>query len=100
MGTKDLANKLYYELDWTFVEAMARRMDKNKLPEGKYERYNWKKPINMDDLVQALTRHFIEIQKGNFEDEGEAFGHLTALAINAMMITYQLKNNESTNLTN
>lgn len=96
MGTKDLANKLYYELDWGFIEDMARRMNKNKLPEGKYERYNWKKPINVDELIQALTRHFMEIQKGNYEDEGELLGHFTALAINSMMITYQLKHNANT----
>jgi len=34
----------------------------------------------------------MEIMQGNYDDE-QYFGHLVAVACNAFMITYQLKNN-------
>jgi hypothetical protein len=69
---------------------MAERMDMNK---GKYPPYNWKKDIDPQKLKEALSRHFVEVQKGNYDDEQE-FGHLYALACNAMMIISQLKNHD------
>jgi len=89
-GLKEENGKLEYELDWEFIEKMAERMALNK---GKYPQYNWHNGIDVDKLKQALTRHFIEVQKGNYSDEQE-LGHIIALATNAMMITYQLKNQE------
>jgi len=88
-GIKEANNKLSYELDWEFIEKMAIRMDKNK---GKYPPYNWQKPINIEKLKEALTRHFIEVQKGNYKDEDMELGHLEAIALNVMMIHYQLRN--------
>jgi hypothetical protein len=84
---KEEEGKLRYELDWEFVELIAKRMSLNK---GKYEPYNWKNPIAVERLLQAQSRHFIEVMKGNYSDEQE-YGHLVALACNAMMIIYQLK---------
>lgn len=89
-GEKEEKDKLSYELDWTFVEGMAERMFLNK---GKYPPYNWQKPIDVEKLNQALVRHFVEIQKGH-EDQQQTHGHYYALAVNAMMIVYQLKNRE------
>ncbi len=86
-GIKEDEEKLYYELDWEFVEGMAKRMQTNK---GKYPKWNWMKGIDVDKLNQAMTRHFIEIQKGNLSDE-QKFGHYYALACNSMMIIHQLK---------
>ena len=88
-GIKEQNGKLFYEIDWEFVEEMAKRMASNK--GDKYPVFNWKKPIEVSELDAAMTRHFIEIQKGNFDDDGQFAGHYIALACNAMMAVYQLK---------
>lgn len=88
-GYKEKDNKLSYELDFDFVEAMTKRIEN----EPKYPPYNWKKPMDINDLANALFRHVIEIKKGNLNDNGD-LGHLIAVANNAMFMYYQLKNNE------
>ena len=88
-GIKESTGKLAYELDFNFIESLAARMAKNK---DKYEPYNWQRPIDIDQLKQSLFRHCMEVMKDNYEDEGDALGHLEAIAINAMIINYQLKN--------
>lgn len=95
IGIKESNNKLFYELDWEFIEMMAKRMAENK--GDKYPRFNWKNPIVFEELNQALIRHFIEVQKNNYRDGDEEFGHLTALACNAMMMIYQLKIQDENN---
>jgi len=85
-GTKEIEGKLDYELSWEFIEGLAKRMAMNK---GKYEPYNWKKPMNVEKLKQALTRHFMEIMKGNYSDEQEN-GHFYGVVANCMMILHQL----------
>lgn len=87
-GVKDEAGKLFYEIDWDFVEGIAKRMAANK---GKYEPFNWTKKLDTNKLNQALIRHFIEIQKGNFQDEGDPYGHYYAIVCNIMMTIFQLK---------
>ncbi len=87
MGIKEEEGKLEYEIDWEFVEGMAKRMSLNK---GKYPPYNWKSKIEIGKLKAALTRHFVEIMKGNYDDEQD-MGHFYALACNAMMICAQKK---------
>lgn len=84
---KESDNKLSYELDRYFIEAMAKRMDQNK---GKYPPYNRKKPMDIESLKQALLRHTIEVMKGNYNDN-EELDHISAIACNAMFIYYQLK---------
>lgn len=88
-GLKEEDDKLDYEIDWEFVQLMAARMSLNK---DKYPPYNWQKPIDIVKLKGALTRHFVEVMKNNHDDEQEN-GHLVALALNAMMIVFQIKNN-------
>ncbi len=87
---KESDNKLSYELDRYFIEAMAKRMDQHK---GKYPPYNRQKPMDVQKLKEALNRHNVEIQKGNYDDE-DKYDHLSAIACNAMFIYYQLKNND------
>ena len=87
-GVKQSSNKLNYELDFEFIKQMAERMQTNK---GKYDPYNWKKPIEVHELQQAIFRHVVEIMKGNYEDDGRELGHLESLACNAMMLNYQIK---------
>lgn len=88
IGAKESEGKLNYELDWEFIQQMAERMSQNK---GKYEPYNWKKPMEVDKLKQSLFRHVIEVMKGNYSDDGNTFGHVLSIALNAMMIKYQLE---------
>jgi hypothetical protein len=89
-GVKETEGKLNYELDWEFIQQLAERMSQNK---GKYEPYNWAKPMDVEKLKQSLFRHVIEVMKGNYSDDGREFGHWESIALNAMMINYQLKNN-------
>ena len=88
---KETKGKLHYELDFEFIKQMAERMASNK---GKYEPYNWQKLDNIEDLKQSLFRHVLEIMNGNYKDDNREFGHLEAVAINAMFINYQLKRNQ------
>ena len=96
-GTKQSEGKLNYELDFGFIKQLAERMAQNK---GKYPPWNWKKPINPEELKQALYRHINEVMEGTTEDEGREFGHLESIAINAMMINYQLKYHATSKKTN
>lgn len=89
-GKKEVDGKLNYELDWEFIQQMAERMSHNK---GKYEPFNWKRLMDVEKLKQSLFRHVIEIMKGNYSDDGRAAGHLESVALNALFINYQLKNN-------
>ena len=88
---KETNGKLFYELDFGFITQMAERMASNK---GKYEPYNWQKLDNIADLKQSLFRHVLEVMNGNYKDDNREFGHLEAVAINAMFINYQLRRNE------
>ena len=87
---KETEGKLNYELDFEFIKQMAERMASNK---GKYEPYNWQKLDNIADLKQSLFRHVLEVMNSNYKDDNREFGHLEAVAINAMFINYQLKRN-------
>lgn len=96
-GIKDNNGKLFYELDFRFIQAMAQRMADNK--KDKYPRWNWKKSIDIEELKQATFRHMIEVMEGNYDDEGKEYDHLVALSCNAMMLRYRLKaEKESVNL--
>lgn len=93
LGHKEDEGKLFYELDWEFIEQMAQRMQSNK-SNGKYERWNWMRPIDPEKLKQPSIRHMVEIMKGNYEDDGRPYGHLEALACNMMMLSRALKNKD------
>jgi hypothetical protein len=91
LGTKQSEGKLNYELDFGFITQIAERMAQNK---NKYEPYNWKKPIDVELLKQALFRHVIAVMNGKYDDDGREFGHLESIALDAKMINYQLKYNK------
>lgn len=91
IGIKESTHKLIYDIDFDFIKRMAGRMQRNK---DKYPIGNWKKNIDVEELKQALFRHTMEIMEGNYDDE-QYYGHLVAVACNAFMITYQLKNADS-----
>jgi len=89
-GVKHSEGKSAMELDFDFIRQMAERMDSNK-KNGKYEKWNWKKQLDYKDLAAATMRHLLEIMEDRFEDDGRPYGHLEAIATNAMMINYNLK---------
>lgn len=92
-GYKEHANKTdYSEIDFAFLTQLARRMNKNK---GKYPKNNWKKPIDVEKLKQAMFRHVISVMQGEYRDDGRDQGHLEAIALGAMMINYQLKHHKN-----
>lgn len=87
---KDSHGKLFYELDWRFIQQIAERLSDSK---GKYPLYNWKKKMDdsqIEEIKQAVTRHFIEFIEGNYEDDGRPFGHIEAIVTNLMIVNYQL----------
>jgi len=90
-GVKESKGKLFYEFDWEFIEAAAKRMQENK---GKYEPFNWKKKIDPELLLQSINRHHIEVMKGNYKDGEDELGHIVSYFCNAMMLYHQLKNHK------
>lgn len=95
--TKITENKLFYELDFDFLTEMAKRMQANK--SGKYERFGWKAGVPLEEVKQAGLRHYLEVMKDNYEDDGEKYGHIVATAINCMLMLHELKRkkNEQSN---
>lgn len=91
-GIKEKDGKLFYEIDFRFIEAMAQRMADNK--GDKYPAFNWKKPLDVEELKQAINRHHVEVMDGVYRDGEEEFGHVVAYACNAMMLWYQLKHHK------
>jgi hypothetical protein len=88
-GIKESEGKLNVEYDWEFLKGQMNRMSKNK---DKYPKNNWKKPMDVEQLKEPLFRHTLEVMNNNFEDDGDAMGHLYAISLNAMMIFTQLNN--------
>lgn len=87
-GKKESEGKLNVEYDWDFLKAQMDRMAKNK---SKYPKNNWKKPMDIESLKDALFRHTLEVMSDNFEDDEDKLGHLSAIALNAMFIFNHLK---------
>ena len=83
--------KLTWEVDFEFLEGIAKRMEVS----SKYPPYNWQKPLDHKKLLTAGFRHYVQIMKGDFEDDGQEYGHLFAVATNLMMAYYQLKYNKN-----
>lgn len=86
-GYKETKDKLIYDIDFDYITGMAERMQMNR---GKYAVGNWKQPLEVDELKQALFRHVISIMQDEYSDE-QIYGHLYAVGCNAFMIIEQLK---------
>lgn len=86
-GYKETKDKLIYDIDFDYITGMAERMQLNR---DKYPVGNWKKPLDVEGLKQALFRHVIAIMQDVYHDEQD-FGHLYAVGCNAFMIIEQLK---------
>ena len=94
-AAKDEASKpSFAEINPEFLLAMAERMTKNK---GKYEPFNWQKPCDINLLLDAAQRHLLALRMPEQEKVEEThLDHAVALALNAMIIHYQLRHNERT----
>ena len=91
VGLKHSKGKLMVdELDWTFIEEMAKGMS---LAKNKYPPKNWQKPIDIESLKAACQRHLLEVWKDEYTDPEDSISHLAKIANNAMIMYYQLKNN-------
>ena len=92
---KDQSNKpSFAEIDPEFLLAMAERMTNNK---GKYEPFNWQKPCDINLLLDAGQRHLLALRMPQQAAVEEThLDHAVALALNAMIIHYQLRHNERT----
>ncbi len=89
--TKQSEGKLFYEIDWEFIEGMATRMALNK-QNGKYDRFGWRdNGVDISEMNQALVRHLIAILKGELQDDEQQYSHYYALACNSMLIVNSLK---------
>lgn len=87
-STKQTEGKLFWEMNWDYLQGVAQRMQANK--GDKYEKFAWKKGVNVDEINQAILRHTVEIMKGNTIDDTE-YGHYEALCCNAMLAVHELK---------
>lgn len=86
-GIKQTEGKTSYsEIDWSFIEKMAKCMNLNK---GKYPPKNWQKPMEAELLLDAAQRHLIELRRGELFDKENGAEHATAVALNMMMYSYQ-----------
>jgi hypothetical protein len=95
-GYKETKDKLIYDIDFDYISGMAERMQLNR---DKYPVGNWKKPLDVEGLKQALFRHVIAIMQDEYSDE-QRYGHLYAVGCNSFMIIQQLKNERSKSLLN
>jgi len=97
-GYKETTGKLFYELDFSFITAIAERMASNKY---KYPMYNWITPMTdeaLENMKQAIFRHVLAVMQGELEDEGREYGHLEAIVCNIMIYMYQLKLKKKTKI--
>lgn len=89
-GIKQTEGKTSYsEIDWSFIEKMAKCMNLNK---GKYPPKNWQKPMEAELLLDAAQRHLIELHRGELFDKENGAEHAVAIALNMMMYSYQQNN--------
>lgn len=81
---KDKEGKIYYDIDWQMIQDLGEHLYKNKVEAGgKYLRDNWKKDMNIQDMLDAIDRHFLKLKLG-WEDED----HALALISNLMILRY------------
>jgi hypothetical protein len=91
LGKKEVEGKVSYsEIYWEFVEAMAVRMNENKV---KYGPHNYRKPLyDKSQLLDSALRHLLKViepKKGDTETKEQ---HLAAVSCNLMMFLYQENN--------
>ena len=93
LGKKEVEGKVSYsEIYWEFVEAMAERMNENKV---KYGPHNYRKPLqHKSELLQSALRHLLKVIEPKEDDDETILQHLSATSCNIMMYYFQLRNFE------
>jgi len=94
MGEKETEGKVSFtEIDPEFIALIAQRLSANK---DKYPVGNWKEPMNLDYLLDALQRHTIDLRmlldgrRPVFNKEETIKDHLAAIAANCQFINWQI----------
>lgn len=90
LGKKEVEGKVSYsEIYWEFIEAMAVRMNENKV---KYGPHNYRKPLkDKEELLQSALRHLLKVIEPKEGDGETVQQHLASVADNVMMYFYQIK---------
>lgn len=81
----------YQEINWKFVEGIARRINRHK---GQYPPFNWriKSPDEFYNIQDALIRHMVDFASKDWSKD-TAMEHLEALGCNVMFLyDYLLRN--------
>ena len=63
---------------------------------NKYDRDNWKKPMDLKTIEDSLTRHLVAINNGELIDEESGELHMGHIGANVIFWLYQYnKNNKN-----
>lgn len=92
LGDKDLENKIkgYSDIPLLAFSEIVKRLSESKLENGgKYERDNHLKSIKNTDLIDSIFRHSIAYLSGEDMDKDTTTSHLTAIAVNAILLEEQ-----------
>ena len=86
LGNRFNAGKLQWSLiDFTAIEDMVRVLEFGK---SKYGEDNWKKGLVQKQTLDSLSRHLIELMKGNPIDEESKLPHIAHVMANAMFYAH------------
>lgn len=89
VGTKEHKGKIsYQEIDWDFITAIAKRVNRNK---DKYGFNNWKNSMDLGLIQDAMLRHLISVINPDPEDPESVQDHLAAIGFNAQILYYHDK---------
>lgn len=61
------------------------------LKNGKYRENSYKQKIDVNLLIDALSRHYIKHSFGDMKDEESGFLHLSHMLANVIIIKYQIR---------
>lgn len=61
----------------------------------KYSRDNWKKGLDLNQILDSMSRHLFELIDGNYLDEESGLSHMGHIMCNAMFYEYHYKKQKS-----
>jgi len=79
----------YKEIEWDFIEAMAKRLNEYKKD---YPVFSWQSVEDLEEVEDAIFRHWKKIKRPESGDPENREDHLTAIALNAQILFWHLKN--------
>lgn len=72
-------------VDHESLEPMVRVLE---FGEQKYGRWNWKKGLNKNEILESLYRHLIKLMAGEENDKETGLNHIGHIMSNAMFYSY------------